>query len=375
MVAEARRGAYHTAMSERPIHIVKGRGTGLAPQSRYARLDRIPADDGWARDAWEDEPSAPKTTVVERPAKTIISHNESPDVGFSQSVNPYLGCEHGCIYCYARPSYAYWDLSPGLDFETKLFVKPNAAALLRKELAAPGYVCTPIMLGANTDCYQPIERQWQLTRGVIEVLQETRHPLLIVTKSALVERDIDLLAPMAADGLVQVSISLGLLDDELKRRLEPRAASPQRRLQAIRTLSQAGIPVDVLVAPIIPQLNDKDLESVLEQARDAGATTACYVILRLPFELKDLFRDWLQQHYPLRAAHVMSIVNQMRGGRDNDPRFGKRMTGEGIFAELIRQRFAKACARLGLGKRDRGLRTDLFAPPRTGAEQLDLFGS
>jgi DNA repair photolyase len=361
-------------MSERPIHIVKGRGTGLAPQSRYARLGRLPADDGWARAAWEDEPSAPKTTVVDRPAKTIISRNESPDLGFSQSINPYLGCEHGCIYCYARPSYAYWDLSPGLDFETKLFAKSNAVALLRKELAAPAYTCSPIMLGANTDCYQPIEREWKLTRGVIEVLHETRHPLLIVTKSALVERDIDLLAPMAADGLVQVSISLGLLDDDLKRKLEPRAASPQRRLQAMRTLSQAGIPVNVLVAPIIPQLNDKDLEAVLEQARDAGATSACYVMLRLPFELKELFRDWLQQHYPLRAAHVMSIVNQMRGGRDNDPRFGKRMTGEGVFADLIRQRFGKASARLGLGGRDRQLRTDLFAPPRTQGEQLDLFG-
>jgi len=361
-------------MDERPIRVHKGRGTALAPQSRYARLGRVAVDDGWARDAWEDAPDAPKTIVVARPGKTIISRNESPDVGFSQSINPYLGCEHGCIYCYARPSYAYWDLSPGLDFETKLFAKTNAPELLRAELAAPSYACEPIMLGANTDCYQPIEREWKLTRRVIEVLHEARHPLLIVTKSALVERDIDLLAPMAAEGLVGVSISLGLLDDDLKRRLEPRAASPQRRLQAIRTLASAGIPVNVLVAPIIPQLNDKDLESILEQAKDAGASTACYVVLRLPFELKDLFRDWLVQHYPLRAAHVMSIVNQMRGGRDNDSRFGKRMTGEGLFADLIRQRFARSCARLGLSDRDLDLPTDLFRPPRADTAQLDLFG-
>jgi DNA repair photolyase len=360
-------------MSERPIRVIKGRGTTLAPQSRYARLAREGADDGWTRSDEEgDEAAPPRTTVVDRPAKSIISRNDSPDIGFSQSINPYLGCEHGCIYCYARPSYAYWDLSPGLDFETKLFAKPNAALLLRRELAAPSYRCAPIMLGANTDCYQPIERERKLTRGVIEILHASRHPLLIVTKSALVERDIDLLAPMAAEGLAQVSISLGLLDGELARRLEPRAAAPHRRLQAIRTLSGAGIPVNVLVAPIIPALNDKDLEAVLEAAREAGATTASYVVLRLPFELKDLFRDWLVQHYPLRAAHVMSIVNQMRGGRDNDPRFGKRMTGEGIFATLIRQRFAKCCARLGYSERDMALRTDLFVPPRTGG-QRDLF--
>jgi DNA repair photolyase len=235
------------------------------------------------------------------------------------------------------------------------------------------------MLGANTDAYQPIEREWKLTRRIVEVLHETRHPLLIVTKSALVERDIDLLAPMAAQGLAQVAISVGLLDGELARRLEPRAAAPHRRLQAIRTLAAAGIPVTVLVAPIIPQLNDKDLEAVLEQAREAGATAAYYVMLRLPHELKELFRDWLQQHYPLRAAHVMSLVQQMRGGKDNDSRFGKRMTGEGIFAELIRQRFAKACARLGLERRSVSLRTDLFVPPLpSGAPagtpaQLDLF--
>ena len=379
-MAEGRPVAYHIAMSERPIQIIKGRGTGLRPQARYDRDARAPVDDGWAGpDDGEEQDRPPRTVVVERPGKTIITRNDSPDLPFSQSINPYLGCEHGCIYCYARPSYAYWDLSPGLDFETRLFAKSNAPELLRAELARRSYRCEPIMLGANTDAYQPIEREWKLTRRIVEVLRETRHPLLIVTKSALVERDIDLLAPMAAQGLAQVAISVGLLDGELARKLEPRAAAPHRRLQAIRTLAAAGIPVTVLVAPIIPQLNDKDLEAVLEQAREAGATAAYYVMLRLPHELKELFRDWLQQHYPLRAAHVMSLVQQMRGGKDNDSRYGKRMTGEGIFAELIRQRFAKACARLGLERRSVSLRTDLFVAPRpSGAAagapaQLDLF--
>ena len=366
--------AYHTAMSDRPIQVIKGRGTSLRPQARYARDERTAVDDGWAPAEVGDAPPPPPTVVVARPAKTIISRNESPDLPFSQSINPYLGCEHGCVYCYARPSYAYWDLSPGLDFETRLFAKTNAPELLRAELAHRGYACSPIMLGANTDAYQPIEREWKLTRRVVEILHEARHPLIIVTKSALVERDIDLLAPMAADGLAQVAMSIGLLDGELARRLEPRAAAPHRRLQAIRTLAAAGIPVTVLAAPIIPQLNDKDLEQVLEQARAAGATSAYYVMLRLPHELKDLFRDWLQQHYPLRAAHVMSLVQQMRGGKDNDARFGKRMTGEGIFAELIRQRFAKACARLGLERRSYRLRTDLFVPPPgPPPAQRDLF--
>jgi DNA repair photolyase len=364
-------------MSERPIRIIKGRGTGMRPQARYEQHAREAVDDGWSQPDADDGPGpSPRTVGVARPAKTIITRNESPDLPFSQSINPYLGCEHGCIYCYARPSYAYWDLSPGLDFETRLFAKTNAPELLRGELARRSYRCEPIMLGANTDAYQPIEREWKLTRRVIEILQETRHPLIIVTKSALVERDIDLLAPMAAQGLAQVAVSIGLLDAELARRLEPRAAAPHRRLQAIKTLAAAGIPVTVLVAPIIPQLNDKDLEVILEQARAAGASAAFYVMLRLPHELKDLFRDWLRQHYPLRADHVMSLVRQMRGGRDNDARFGKRMTGEGIFAELVRQRFAKACARLGLEGRSYSLRTDQFvqpAAPGPKSSQLDLF--
>ena len=364
-------------MSEKPIQIIKGRGTALRPQARFDAHTREVVDDGWTVPVTDDdERPSPKTIVVERPGKTIITRNESPDLPFSQSINPYLGCEHGCIYCYARPSYAYWDLSPGLDFETRLFAKTNAPELLQAELGKRSYRCEPIMLGANTDAYQPIEREWKLTRRVIEVLHRTRHPLIIVTKSSLVERDIDLLAPMAADGLAQVAVSLGLLDSELARKLEPRAAAPHRRLQTIRTLTAAGIPVTVLAAPIIPQLNDKDLEAVLEQAHAAGARSAFYVMLRLPHELKELFRDWLQQHYPMRAAHVMSLVQQMRGGKDNDSRFGKRMTGEGIFAELIAQRFAKACARLGLARRSYPLRTDLFVPPAAQTSipgQMDLF--
>lgn len=371
-------------MSEQPVLFHKGRGTALRPQARYETQRRESVDDGWDHAADGDDPArSPQTIVIDRPAKTIITRNQSPDLPFSQSINPYLGCEHGCIYCYARPSYAYWDLSPGIDFETRLFAKPNASELLRAELGRRKYRCEPIMLGANTDAYQPIERERRITRGIVEILRETRHPLVIVTKSSLVERDLDLLGPMGAEGLAHVCVSINSLDDDLKRTLEPRAASARRRIQIIRTLASAGIPVTVLVAPIIPQLNDKDLEAVLEAASEAGATSAAYVVLRLPYELKELFRDWLQQHYPLRAAHVMSIVQQMRGGNDNDARWGKRMTGEGIFARLIDQRFAKACRRLGLNRRRYELRTDRFVAPvgpshdgstERGTEQLGLFG-
>ena len=361
-------------MSEHPIRFQqthKGRGTTLRPQPRYDRQARESVDDGWGRapDADEDGalPSSPATIVVDRPGKTIITRNESPDLPFRQSINPYLGCEHGCIYCYARPSYAYWDMSPGIDFETRLFAKPNAVDLLRAELRHRNYRCDPIMLGANTDAYQPIERERRLTRGIVEVLHEARHPLIIVTKSALVERDIDLLGPMAADDLAHVCVSITSLDDGLKRKLEPRAAAPRRRIQTVRALAAAGVPVTVLMAPVIPQLNDGDLEAVLEAAAEAGAVSAGYVVLRLPYELKDLFRDWLQQHYPLRAAHVMSIVQQMRGGRDNDPRWETRFTADGIFARLIRERFDKACARLGLNLREYDLRTDLFRAPAPAA--------
>jgi DNA repair photolyase len=313
---------------------------------------------------------------VER-ARTIISRNDSPDIPFDQSINPYRGCEHGCIYCYARPSHAYLELSPGLDFETKLFAKTNAAELLREELAKPTYAVSPISLGANTDCYQPAERKYRITRQIVEILAECEHPLTIVTKSALVERDIDLLAPMAAKNLVKVYVSIGTLDRVLARRLEPRAASPRRRLDVLRTLSQAGIPCGVMVAALIPALNDKTLEQVLEEAATAGAQEAAYVILRLPNELKDIFKEWLATHYPERADHVISIVRQMRGGKDNDPRFGERMRGTGNFAELIARRFAIACKRFGLnghggGRRVPELDCTRFVPP-SPAGQMKLF--
>ncbi|MGH8802013.1 MAG: PA0069 family radical SAM protein, partial [Casimicrobiaceae bacterium] len=295
---------------------------------------------------------------------------------------PYQGCEHGCIYCYARPSHAYLDLSPGIDFETRLFAKPNAADLLRSELARPGYRCDPIALGTNTDPYQPIEREWRITRAVIEVLAQCRHPFTIVTKSALVERDIDLIAPMAQQQMARVYVSVTTLDRELARRMEPRAASPQRRLQAIGALARAGIPVGVMVAPIIPQLNDRDLEAIIEAAAGEGATSAGWVLLRLPREVSPLFRAWLDAHYPERAAHVMSVLTQMREGRDNDPAFGSRMRGDGPFAALLARRFEIACGRFGLARgRDQGsLDTSRFRPPSaarqgTTSAQGDLFDS
>ncbi len=352
------------------------RGALSQMQGRFETEARDPFDDGWAR---EDEPLEPlKTTVTVERARSIISRNDSPDIPFDQSINPYRGCEHGCIYCYARPSHSYLELSPGLDFETKLFAKTNAAELLKDELARPGYVVSPISLGANTDCYQPVERKYGITRQIIEVLSECNHPLTIVTKSALVERDIDLLGPMAKKNLVKVYVSIGSLDRVLARRLEPRAASPQRRLDVLKALSQAGIPCGVLVAALIPALNDRTLELVLEEAAKAGAQEAAYVILRLPNELKDIFKEWLATHYPQRADHVISIVRQMRGGKDNDPRFGERMRGTGNFAELISKRFAMACRRFGLnghgdgGRRRIELDCTKFVPP-SPAGQMKLF--
>jgi DNA repair photolyase len=342
---------------------------------RFETEARDPFDDGWAR---EDEPLEPlKTVVTVERARSIISRNDSPDIPFEQSINPYRGCEHGCVYCYARPSHAYLELSPGLDFETRLFAKTNAAELLRGELAKPGYRVSPISLGANTDCYQPAERQYGITRQIVEILAECDHPLTIVTKSALVERDLDLLAPMATKNLVKVFVSIGTLDPILARKLEPRAASPNRRLDTLRALSAAGVPCGVMVAALIPVLNDKTLEHVLEEAASAGAQEAAYVILRLPNELKGVFKEWLAAHYPERAEHVISIVRQMRGGRDNDPRFGERMRGTGNFAELISKRFAIACKRFGLnghggGRRVPELDCSRFVPPSAGG-QLKLF--
>ncbi len=348
----------------------KGRGAGLQPDPRYLDLVREAFADGWE----DGDDPAPKlaTTVTIEHAKTIITRNRSPDIPFEQSLNPYRGCEHGCSYCYARPAHAYLDLSPGLDFESRLFAKTDAPALLRAELAAPGYRCRPIALGGNTDAYQPIERRYRITRGVLEVLAETRHPVTIVTKSALVERDLDLLAALAARGLVQVFLSVTTLDRELARRMEPRAAAPQRRLTTVARLVEAGVPAGVMFAPVIPGLNDEALESVLEAAAGAGARHAGYVLLRLPREVNSIFQDWLNAHYPLKAGRVMSLLRDLRDGRDSDSTFGTRLTGTGVFASLIRARFDRACQRLALNRSRHDLDTTQFEPPRRDG-QLALF--
>ncbi|MGE5667079.1 MAG: PA0069 family radical SAM protein [Betaproteobacteria bacterium] len=369
----------------------KGRGATFNPDNRFRAERRERCDDGWARDAGaeagvgadDDAPDrpGPKTTVTVQSARSIISRNDSPDIPFTQSINPYQGCEHGCIYCYARPSHAFLDLSPGVDFETRLYAKPQAAELLRAELSKPGYRCAPIALGANTDPYQPIEREWKITRSILEVLAQCEHPFTIVTKSSLVERDIDLIAPMAAKRMARVYVSITTLDRDLARRMEPRAAAPQRRLQTVRALAQAGIPVGVMTAPVIPQLNDRDLEAILEAAAASGASSAGWVLLRLPLEVAPLFREWLDAHYPQRAAHVMSLVRQMRGGRDYQAGFGARMRGDGAYSALIDRRFELACARLGLnrGRDQADLDTMRFRPPAipvpVGVErgQIDLF--
>ncbi len=320
---------------------IKGRGAADNPQGRFETLAR-------SHEPGAESPSRPQTVVTLQQARSIIARNDSPDLPFTRSINPYQGCEHGCIYCYARPSHAYLGLSPGLEFETRLFAKENAADLLRRELSLPGYRCELIALGANTDPYQPIEREHRITRSILEVLWEFRNPVGIVTKGSLIERDLDLLEPMAREGLAQVFVSIGSLDGEIARTLEPRAAAPYRRVETVRRLSERGVPCGTLVAPIIPFLNDKDMEAVLEAVSEAGARMAGYTLLRLPWEVKDLFKDWLERHYPLKAKHVMARIRDMRGGRDNDPRFGSRMKGEGQFAELLAKRFEIACKRLGL---------------------------
>lgn len=338
----------------------RGRGTASNPHNRFAAQRIIASDDGW----YQEVPPSRATEVRAETAKTIITRNQSPDLPFDRSLNPYRGCEHGCIYCYARPSHAYWDLSPGLDFETRLIAKTNAAAVLEQQLSKPGYVPAPINLGANTDPYQPIERQQQLTRRCLEVLLRYRHPVTIVTKGALILRDLDLLSELAERRLLRVYISLTTLDDELKRILEPRAAAPSARLRTIRVLRGAGVPVGVLCSPMIPQINDCELESLLESAKSAGARSARYMLLRLPREVAPLFEEWLQAHYPQRAAHVLSLIRQSRGGELYDSRFGARFTGEGVFAELLQQRFAVACKRLGLNRRpEPELDCSAFAPP------------
>ena len=320
---------------------IKGRGAADNPQGRFETLARSPEPEA-------ESPSRPQTIVTLQQARSIIARNDSPDLPFTQSINPYQGCEHGCIYCYARPSHAYLGLSPGLDFETRIFAKENAAELLRKELSRGDYRCELIALGANTDPYQPAERKHGITRDILEVLWEFRNPVGIVTKGSLIERDLDLLEPMAREGLVQVFVSIGSLDGEIARTLEPRAAAPYRRVETVRRLSAAGVPCGTLVAPIIPFLNDKDMEAVLEAVSEAGARMAGYTLLRLPWEVKGLFKDWLERNYPLKAKHVMARIHDMRGGRENDPRFGSRMKGEGQYAELLAKRFEIACKRLGL---------------------------
>lgn len=353
-----------------------GRGAVSNPAGRFESTRAEAVDDGWGSLDEDLPPLA--TTVRPEPARSIISRNKSPDIPFDQSINPYRGCEHGCIYCYARPSHGYLNLSPGLDFETKLFYKPDAARLLEKELAAPGYRCTPITIGANTDPYQPIEREYRVTRSIIEVLSKYRHPFSIITKGAMIERDVDLLAEMAQFNLVAALVSVTTLNNDLKRTLEPRTASPAARLRAIRTLSKAGIPVRVMVAPMIPVLTDSELERILEAAAEAGATTAGYVLLRLPYELKDLFREWLEQHEPLKAKHVLTRMQAMHSGRDYDSRWGHRQRGDGAYAELLSMRFKAACARYGLNGADRFVHNvALFRAPGhiTGPspEQLSLI--
>jgi DNA repair photolyase len=349
----------------------KGRGATLNPEGRFEKDAREAFDDGWEA-ALDEEPGRPKTVVTAEQVKSIISKNESPDIPFTLSINPYRGCEHGCIYCYARPSHAYLNLSPGIDFETRLFAKVNAAEKLREELSRPGYVCSTITIGANTDPYQPAERDWKITRSILEVMEECNQPIGIITKNALIERDLDILACMAGKGLASVFISVTTLDHDLARRMEPRASAPKRRIEAIRRISQAGVPVGVMVAPVVPFLTDSSTEQILEAACEAGAQSAGYVLMRLPYEVKDLFKDWLMHHYPLKAEHVMSRVRQMRGGRENDPEFGSRMRGSGEFADLLRMRFEKACKRLGLNEHQRVRDTAQFRPPRLDG-QMDLF--
>jgi len=348
----------------------KGRAALTNRDSRFSRTQREADLDAPAED---DGLPAPRTEVRIELVRTIVSTNRSPDLPFDRSINPYRGCEHGCIYCYARPTHAYLGLSPGLDFETKLTAKTNAAQALVRELSQPGYRPAFIALGANTDPYQPIERTFQVTRSVLQVLSECHHPVAITTKSAQVVRDIDLLASMARRNLVQVLVSIATLDGELARTLEPRANTPARRMEAIARLAGAGVPVGVLVAPVIPALTDESIEHVLEAAARAGACTAGYTMLRLPLEVRDLFVEWLRTHYPQRAERVMSLVRQMRDGRDNDPQFGSRMRGSGPYAELIAQRFKLARRRFGLDRPRAALDASQFRPPQSACAQMSLL--
>ncbi len=355
----------------------RGRGAVTNQSGRFERLSRVSADadfifdDGWG--GADEEPPPLRTTVTFDSSRSVIARNKSPDIGFSQSINPYRGCEHGCIYCFARPTHAFLGLSPGLDFESRILAKPDAAQRLTEELRAPGYRCSMIALGTNTDPYQPTEARLGITREILQVLSDFNHPLSVVTKSALVTRDIDLLAPMAKKGLAQVAISVTTLDRKLARRMEPRAATPARRLEAMAALSKAGIPVGVMVAPVIPGLTDSEMEAILEAGAAAGAHGAGYILLRLPQEIKDLFREWLNESVPNRATRVLRLMRECRGGKDYDATFGERMTGTGPFAELIAKRFRLACQRHELGKASKPLDTTLFKPPPMPGDQLELI--
>lgn len=349
----------------------KGRGAPANPAPRYAATHREAVDDGWT--SGDPDPPALVTRVAVDAARSVLTRNDSPDVPFECSVNPYRGCEHGCVYCYARPTHAYLGLSPGLDFESRLLVKPEAARLLRAELRSPGYTCRPIALGTNTDPYQPIERRWQVTREILEVLGEHRHPVSIVTKSSRIERDLDLLTDLASERLVRVMISVTTLDRALARRLEPRATAPQRRVETIGRLARAGVPVGVLVAPVIPVLTDAEIEAILAVCADAGAESAAHVLLRLPGEVAGMFEQWLERNEPLKARHVLERIREARGGRLNDSRFGARMTGGGPYAALIHRRFELAARRLGLDRETPDLDTGRFCVPAGPGEQLALF--
>lgn len=392
-----------TEVSDKPIKAIpefpvappvprKGRGAIANPQGRFEKLVREAYDDGWGDAAalsrvgsdnlqGDDQipPEVPplRTIVTAETAKSILTRNASPDIPFAVSLNPYRGCEHGCIYCFARPTHSYLGLSPGLDFETRLFAKVNAAELLRVELARPAYRPETIAIGVNTDAYQPIERELKITRAVIEVLHAAKHPFALITKSSLIERDIDLLADLATRNLVRAAVSITTLDHVVARTLEPRAASPTRRLRTIRALADAGIPVSVSVSPVIPFVNDGEMEKILEAAAEAGASGAHYIVLRLPWEVNDVFQQWLQAHFPLRADRVMNRIRDLRGGKDYNADFGKRMRGEGLWADLLKQRFARAAARVGINRERVVLDCSQFVRPVAELKptpQLGLFG-
>jgi DNA repair photolyase len=365
--------SHELAQTRLPDQARKGRGAVSNRPGRFEPGDRPREDDGWTGDPDDEELPPLATTVTIDASRSAIAWNESPDVGFDRSVNPYRGCEHGCVYCFARPTHAYLGLSPGLDFETKLFAKPEAPRLLAEELSKPGYKPAVLGLGTNTDPYQPIERRMGITRGLLEVLSAFGHPVTIVTKSALVLRDLDILAGMAERGLANVTLSVTTLDRDLARVMEPRAATPGRRLEAIRKLAEAGVPVGVLAAPMIPALNDAELEAILEAAVEAGATTAGYVLLRLPLEIKDLFAEWLDAHAPGRSSHVLNLLRQTRRGGLYVDKFGERMRGVGPYAELLSRRFQLAVRRLGIERRGTRLRTDLFRVPPKRGDQLALL--